>query len=335
MKGRLIRLTVCAAIVLCITSSVIAQDSAKDVTTSTGSVVRADIASQIDELLREFQSRGLAIDSNACTSAALQAIIHAALPDAEIVSWPWSTDSLAATNGCRTGVATPEELGGGIGYIHLSSLDEAEASVATEKVLEWDGVGATGAILDLRGSSGCSPESISHLAGLFVMSDSVIFKIFDSDGQELTSVSVVSRQERLSIPVVLLVDSDTGGACELLVSILKGRGGVLVIGSQTKGDDRVVERITMDSGIVIRARTRFAVPVAGKQYGNTGITPDVTIDETSYIEHGRLALLEKEGRKRSSKEQEYVELQRRAGSDTVLGRAIDVILAAGVVSVHE
>jgi len=128
-------------------------------------------------------------------------------------------------------------------------------------------------------------------------------------------------------PIMLLIDGQTRGGCELLATVLKERGKAMLIGSPTKGDGVIRETIPVSEAFVVRIATRWVVSThsgAIRSLGN-GLSPDVEVivDRSEpFIVPAKTDAEEN----LSEKVKNDMELMARVGGDAVLARATDILL---------
>ncbi len=126
-----------------------------------------------------------------------------------------------------------------VGYLRVHSAMSPEAAqrarVELDRLLEG---GVAGLILDLRDSHGLTSLA-PELAGAFVPKGTHLYdtRLLKEEGIVVKRVTVEEgRQEKLSIPVVVLINSGTGSGCELLACALADSGGAVTLGQTSFGD---------------------------------------------------------------------------------------------------
>jgi carboxyl-terminal processing protease len=169
------------------------------------------------------------------------------------------------------------EMRGDIAYVSINQFTERTndemapvlASIASEE--------ATGIVLDLRGNPGGLLEPLVDVASRFLGEDEVIATIIDNKGNE--EIIKTNLQElTTSLPMVLLVDSYSASASEVLVGALQDHDRATVAGSQTfgKGSVNYFIQLADGSGLYITA-ARWLTP-NGNLIEGKGITPDIELE---------------------------------------------------------
>ena len=207
-------------------------------------------------------------------------------------------------------------MSGGVGYIGLTEgFGNATHNEVREALQDLHRQGATSIVLDLRGNSGGILEQAARVAEEFLPQGSVILSqrgryAFDNR----TWKSSNANFEKL--PVVVLVDSKTASAAEIVAGALQDNDRALILGQTTFGKGLVqnVVELADGSGLTLtsaryytpsgrsiqrsytnsgrydyfhhRAETQGAIVSAPESrtvtsrpvYGGRGITPDETIE---------------------------------------------------------
>jgi carboxyl-terminal processing protease len=139
--------------------------------------------------------------------------------------------------------------------------------------------GATGVILDLRASAAGKETEGFALANLFVDAGTLGYKqgqkvpmqIFQADPKQVLTNS----------PLVVLVDSGTGGGAELAAAaILDAKRGKLV-GMRTFGTGSIQSLIPLDGGYALLLSTAKYYSPSGKDIQADGVRPDTLSPATS------------------------------------------------------
>ena len=239
------------------------------------------------------------------------------------------TVSVERVRRTETSLTDVEDLPAGMGYMRAAGIFPgagAEIAAALEK---WQAAGKLGAILDLRGADGTAEEEIPAVAARFAPEGDVLYSMNDRQGAEIASVKAGSAPAA-SLPLMVLVDEETGGAAELLAAVLGGGvKGAMVIGRETSGDPMIREPRKLSTGRYALLATRQLKTPDGAVYsGAGGVPPDVVItdaalDETVYEPEAPVL---RKGKTMSDEEKEDKALRDRTRNDTYLRRATDVLL---------
>ncbi|HEX6879924.1 MAG TPA: S41 family peptidase [Terriglobales bacterium] len=164
----------------------------------------------------------------------------------------------------------------GIGYAQLRSFDEEEDFLL--KVIR-NSDPSKGLVIDLRDNGGGAEDTLKSVAGHFVSSPTVMFKLQLRKGPE--DVVIKPRAPRIEVPVVILVDSETGSAAEMFARFMQLQNHAVVVGDHSSG--RVMRsRVSFEqvgAGSVIpyllSITTARVVMADGQALENVGVKPDV------------------------------------------------------------
>jgi C-terminal processing protease CtpA/Prc len=163
------------------------------------------------------------------------------------------------------------------GIAHLS-LPELVADRRKLNEIVNDVRDARAFIVDLRGNFTGPMDSAAHFAGFFETEKTVLGNIVDRKGKK--ALAADARNPKLTGPMVILVDSETGGAAEVFARHFQRTRESVIIGDRTAGratQTRIFE-YEFGTGQVIP----YAVQVAtarfvfsdGEEIEGRGVEPD-------------------------------------------------------------
>ena len=127
------------------------------------------------------------------------------------------------------------------------------------------------------------------------------------------------------MPVMVLIDGNTGGAAEVLAAVLSDSvRGAMLFGRPTRGDFLVRETITLPDEMMIYLTTRRLETGDGTVYtGAKGVYPDVVVDrETTEATQPRRSMRTEVVDEEIEQEKLYHQIR----GDASLRRAVDVLL---------
>ena len=138
-----------------------------------------------------------------------------------------------------------------------------------------------GVVLDLRFADGTDYKSAAAVADLFLDSEQPLI----SWGNETTRST--HKTDAISIPVAVLVNSQTSGAAEALAAVLRETSVGLLLGSPTAGQASVFKEFPLSNGSQLKIATE-QVKIAGDKPVAQSLTPDITVttpaqDEKAYM----------------------------------------------------
>jgi carboxyl-terminal processing protease len=135
-----------------------------------------------------------------------------------------------------------------------------------------------GLILDLRVAAGASGDwPLAELLTLF--HDGEIGEFYNSAKQ--TQPITISGQDRFSsqsVPLIVLVGQNTSGSPEILAASLQADKRAVLIGEKSPGAIETPSAFYLPDGSRIFIETASFRLSNGKEFGNIGIQPNVTIE---------------------------------------------------------
>lgn len=173
-------------------------------------------------------------------------------------------------------------IDGDIGYIRImvfSSHTAADFDRAFRK-LEKQGIKAL--VIDLRNNPGGLLNSAVDLASRLLKPDSVILYTSSRDSEEHKEETITSYKTAKAIdsgiPVVLLVNSLSASASEILAGALMDNKRAVSVGSRTFGKATVQNIQELPDGSAIRLTIGRYLTPSRKPIQGIGITPNITVE---------------------------------------------------------
>lgn len=191
---------------------------------------------------------------------------------------------------------TQQMLPGELGYARIRKLG-ADAPANFRDALKAFHTGkAKGILLDLRNSSGGSPQAAVDIAGMLLPDGAVIASTKGRDTKLIKPETFKATADILDteIPVTVLVNGGTADAAEILAAALKEHGRAKLVGSATFGRAVIQEVINIEAEIpredtteeqAAPSREQHALlltvghwytPVSNRRISEGGVAPDVT-----------------------------------------------------------
>jgi len=174
-------------------------------------------------------------------------------------------------------VAEPLMYPGDIGYLQIYRFQENTLQEVKSAISYLQSQRMKALILDLRGNPGGYVEVGKQVAELF-MPEGVIYRTFDSSGHKAYEAN---NPNPFTMPLVVLVDSDTASAAEIVAGALKDNNRATLVGQSTFGKgsmqillplDRFPERL---AGIRVTVTT-FSSP-NNNSYIGSGVVPNKVV----------------------------------------------------------
>lgn len=158
---------------------------------------------------------------------------------------------------------------------------------AVERITRSQGQ-LTGIVLDVRNNPGGYLQGAIDIASDFIP-EGVVVK---QEGRRETETFRVSRRARLAdIPLVVLMNSGSASASEILAGALRDRLGVFLVGEKSFGKGTVQDAVDLASNAGLHVTVaRWLLP-DGEWIQETGLTPDVevTLEEAEETDESEIS----------------------------------------------
>ncbi|HSH45379.1 MAG TPA: S41 family peptidase, partial [Longimicrobiales bacterium] len=141
-----------------------------------------------------------------------------------------------------------------IGYIPLLQFNETAADEVAASVQELVDDGARGLVLDLRGNGGGIVDHAIRIAGLFLPEGTEIARQLErgSPGTAYTNDLPPLAPE---LPLVVLMDSASASASEIVAGALQDHDRAVILGSTSFGKGLVQTAYRVEGGYVLKMTT--------------------------------------------------------------------------------
>ena len=172
----------------------------------------------------------------------------------------------------------------GVGYIRIAAFGPNTADQARAQAAELAKAGASSLIVDVRRTSGGTPDLGLTLARLFVANGTLALR--ETKGLDRETIAARPGDGSITLPATLLVDSGTSGAAELFASALVGNRRAELIGEHTIGraGQQKLAKLPDGSGLWLTT-TRYLTP-GGDPLHEKGLEPTLTVDQPD-VEFGQ------------------------------------------------
>lgn len=166
---------------------------------------------------------------------------------------------------------TTEEKGD-IGVVRISRFDSNSADLArkaAEKFADKKGV-----VVDLRGNGGGYLEAAQEIASMWLKKDQVV--VTERTGGKINKTHSASGDDILSgKPTVVLIDSGSASASEILAGALQDHKVATIVGVTSFGKGSVQQIVDLPNGAQLKVTVAKWYTPNGKNIGKHGITPNV------------------------------------------------------------
>jgi carboxyl-terminal processing protease len=185
-------------------------------------------------------------------------------------------------------VSQAKLLENGVGYVRLSQFSgntTRDLQRAIEEQAAQAGGALKGFVLDLRGNPGGLLDQATDVSDLFLSHGTIVKTVGDGSKQKVREVreAGADRDDLPNLPLVVIVNSSSASASEIVAGALKNNGRALVIGRQTFGKGSVqqlfefVEPGSKDEEGALKLTTAQYLTPGDISIQEIGITPDVLL----------------------------------------------------------
>jgi len=172
----------------------------------------------------------------------------------------------------------------GYGYVRVTQFqertdDDLERAL---KTLDKDAGGLQGLVLDLRNDPGGLLTQAVKVSDIFLDSGLIVY----TDGRlENQKQKYFAHKPGTwsDFPMVVLVNSGSASASEIVAGALQDQKRALVLGTQTFGKGSVQTILPLDESAALRLTTARYFTPSGRSIQATGIVPDIVLEQTSVL----------------------------------------------------
>ena len=168
------------------------------------------------------------------------------------------------------------------GYVRVSQFSETtarELSRAIDALQESKGGLLDGLVLDLRNNPGGVLDSAVDVSDLFL--DSGVIVSAEGRSAESRFTRSAHRGDVLDgAEIIVLVNKGSASASEIVAGALQDHGRATVLGTSTFGKGLVQTVMPLSKGRAIKLTTSRYFTPSGDSIHETGITPDVFVEDT-------------------------------------------------------
>ena len=182
-------------------------------------------------------------------------------------------------------------------YVRVTQFQTRTAEMMAKDVarlLESDPAAVNGVILDLRDNPGGVLSSAVGISAAFLPTDAPIVYTAGAATDSKMRLSA-KRSDYLrhttedyleelppsvkTLPMVVLVNSDSASAAEIVAGALQDNKRATVLGTQTYGKGSIQVIIPFGDGTGMKLTTAYYYTPSGRRIQGKGVTPDIVVEE--------------------------------------------------------
>lgn len=228
---------------------------------------------------------------------------------------------------------------GEVGYIRITTFSE-QTTPGLEKAIaslrEEHGDALDGIVLDLRNNPGGLLSEAISVTDTFLEKGEIVSTRGRKE-DEAARFFATAGDKSSGLPLVVLINSGSASASEIVAGALKDHGRALVMGTRSFGKGSVQSIIPLPGHGAIRLTTARYYTPSGVSIQSTGIEPDIMVElaVVEDIEKGAVREEDLRGALDKSDEDSTADAEAEAGDqvnlqDYQLARAIDLLRGLSV-----
>jgi len=179
-----------------------------------------------------------------------------------------------------------------VGVLRLTALTGGSADELTRALADFAARGITSWLLDLRGSTGTSPEALlAFAAPLLGGGSTVAYRVHDGVSAPIVTTAIAATAP--NPPRAVLTDGGTVGMAEVLIAALIDHAGARAIGETTAGCVSLRETRLLPDGAILALGVAQLRSPQGRALARVGQRPQETVlnDPTGTTDPPLLAAL--------------------------------------------
>lgn len=161
-----------------------------------------------------------------------------------------------------------------IGYISLDVFASNSYNQFAKELVSLEEKNIDSLIIDVRSNTGGYLNVVTSIASLFLEKGKTIYQL---DTKGVVEVIKDTTKEKKDYKVVVLIDSVSASASEILASSLQESYGATVIGTNSYGKGTVQKAYQLDSGATVKYTIQKWLTANGNWINEVGVTPNIEV----------------------------------------------------------
>jgi carboxyl-terminal processing protease len=168
-------------------------------------------------------------------------------------------------------------LNDSIGYVKLIQFQGQTAEELEKALKSLEAKGMKKLVLDLRNDPGGLLDASVDVSSKFLPKDSLVVYLQGRQKSDRKDFLTTSAETPRNYPVVVLVNTGSASASEIVSGALQDSRRALIVGTQTFGKGSVQTVFPLEGGGGLRLTTAKYYTPSGRSIQNVGITPDIEV----------------------------------------------------------
>lgn len=175
-----------------------------------------------------------------------------------------------------------------IGYLQINTFSSTVNNEINRELAVLKNQGMTKLIIDLRDNPGGYLNAVLNVSKQFIQQGPIVY-VRDNAGLE--NVHSISNGVDWQLPTVLLINTGSASASEILASALKEYNKAVVVGTTTYGKGTVQHLLSLKSGGYLKLTVNEYYSSHKNKVDGVGVTPNIEIsDSVKQLEYAQLYL---------------------------------------------
>jgi len=168
-------------------------------------------------------------------------------------------------------------LDGDIGYVKITQFQGQTAEELEKALKTLESKGLKKLVLDMRNDPGGLLDASVDVSGKFLPKGKLVVYLQGRKTSDRKDYLTEDGGKVRDYPMVVLVNTGSASASEIVAGALQDSKRSLIMGTQTFGKGSVQTVFPLDAGTGLRLTTAKYYTPSGRSIQNVGITPDIEI----------------------------------------------------------
>lgn len=164
-----------------------------------------------------------------------------------------------------------------IGYVKIIQFQGQTADELEKALKGLEAKGIKKLVLDMRNNPGGILDASVDVSSKFLPKDSLVVYLQGRQKTDRKDYLTTSREQPRRYPIVVLVNTGSASASEIVAGALQDSKRAVVVGTPTFGKGSVQTVFPIENGGGIRLTTAKYYTPSGRSIQNVGITPDIEV----------------------------------------------------------
>jgi len=167
---------------------------------------------------------------------------------------------------------------GNIGYVKIRNFTKTTSRDLDQALGLFEEKKVAKLVLDLRNNPGGLLNQAVEVTDRFLDEENLIVYTQGRTGDQNMRFTTHERGQRVSYPMIILVNGGSASASEIVAGALQDLGRAVILGTPTFGKGSVQTIIPLSDGSAMRLTTARYYTPSGRVIQENGITPDIIVE---------------------------------------------------------